>query len=553
MSSSPKKGDELLTKVLQKQASASAGPGPRFLGDRIAHDGNDSVSDIVSTDDEASNGPVRSPVARSAPQHLFPPVSAAATSATPTQTPSGSTRRRGRKNSFRARPSQLDYSNLEREDNPMRGFFVLFWIFMVFYVLITIYTNWSKGAAPIRLDLIHLVSRDGISLALADLALICSCAMVVVIMKLVVWGIIPRFLALTVQHSWQTLWYFSCIGYVFYKDWPWVQSGFFVLHATAMLMKQHSYISTNLELFDKSRHVKKLQNERDILVGIQKRSGDHDETGDEKPAATAPNATPDAIKARLDEIHFEIYGLYTELHKPAHDFPKNINLMNFIDYMAIPTLVYELEYPRTSEIRFIYVFEKICATLGTFGLILFIVDHYIYPVLYTMKTLSYLDTFAGLLMPFMVCYILVFFIIFECICNGFAELTRFADRRFYDDWWNSASFDEFARRWNRPVHEFLLRHVYFESIQSFKISKTNATYLVFFLSSCIHELVFAVVGRRLRLYLFLMQMFQLPLIWLGRQPIIKQNRTLGNIIFWIGMFLGPPLLAVLYAREHFLN
>jgi sterol O-acyltransferase len=36
---------------------------------------------------------------------------------------------------------------------------------------------------------------------------------------------------------------------------------------------------------------------------------------------------------------------------------------------------------------------------------------------------------------------------------------RFADRNFYDDWWNSSSFDQFARKWNKPVHEFLLRHV----------------------------------------------------------------------------------------------
>lgn len=28
----------------------------------------------------------------------------------------------------------------------------------------------------------------------------------------------------------------------------------------------------------------------------------------------------------------------------------------------------------------------------------------------------------------------------------------FADREFYQDWWNSTSWDEFARKWNKPVH-----------------------------------------------------------------------------------------------------
>lgn len=39
------------------------------------------------------------------------------------------------------------------------------------------------------------------------------------------------------------------------------------------------------------------------------------------------------------------------------------------------------------------------------------------------------------------------------------QLTFFADREFYQDWWNSTTFDEFSRKWNVPVHSFLLRHV----------------------------------------------------------------------------------------------
>lgn len=33
-------------------------------------------------------------------------------------------------------------------------------------------------------------------------------------------------------------------------------------------------------------------------------------------------------------------------------------------------------------------------------------------------------------------------------------------------------------------------------------------------------------------------MIQLPLIALGRIPIVKRNPTLGNIVFWIGLTFG---------------
>lgn len=44
-------------------------------------------------------------------------------------------------------------------------------------------------------------------------------------------------------------------------------------------------------------------------------------------------------------------------------------------------------------------------------------------------------------------YLLVFYIIWDAILNGIAELTRFSDREFYGPWWNSVTWDQFAREW----------------------------------------------------------------------------------------------------------
>lgn len=100
---------------------------------------------------------------------------------------------------------------------------------------------------------------------------------------------------------------------------------------------------------------------------------------------------------------------------------------------------------------------------------------------------------------------MTWYILFESLLNFLAELTYFADRGFYvrilvispavmaltaiqGDWWNSVSWDQFARDWNRPVHNFLLRHVYHSSISFMRVNKYAATLITFFLSAIVHEL-----------------------------------------------------------------
>lgn len=130
--------------------------------------------------------------------------------------------------------------------------------------------------------------------------------------------------------------------------------------------------------------------------------------------------------------------------------------------------------------------------------------------------------------------------------------------------WNSTSWDEFSRKWNKPVHAFLLRHVYAPTILSYRLSKTSAMLVTFLLSACVHELVMVVVSQKIRLipslsldvvdakvyvdrmYLFMLQIVQIPLILVCRIPAIKQNKLMGNVVFWLGLYAGFPLLCVAY-------
>ncbi|EGF79799.1 hypothetical protein BATDEDRAFT_33345 [Batrachochytrium dendrobatidis JAM81] len=464
----------------------------------------------------------------------------------PTKTTANSSHKpksRIRKGSFRSRTSPLDYETLEREQNSMRGFFTLFWVFMAIYVVVTAYKNYRAEGIFISLRFYQQFSHDAIGLIVVDAAMILS-LFVPFLAQAWLGGLgWSRGVWTIAMHVWQGVWFGVCLAIAFGKEWPWIQSGAFVGHCITMLFKQHSYSSYNIDLRFKHKQLLHLRQ----LLTEHKKDDDHDSTY----PRTRSKTTEDASLTGTDAMIAEIADLEKELIKPNVSFPNNITLWNYIDYLLVPTLVYELSYPRTEKFRPLYFINKAAATLCTFGLLYVSYEHYILPVLLDMPNHTFFDSVFQLMMPFTMCYLLIFFIIFECICNAFAELTCFADREFYEDWWNSSTYDEFARKWNKPVHEFLLRHVYLESISTYKLSKTNATLMTFFLSSCVHELVMFVIGKKLRLYLFGLQMFQVPMIFIARIGWIKKQKLAGNVFFWFGMIFGPPLLAVTYMREHY--
>ncbi|TPX66715.1 hypothetical protein SpCBS45565_g04314 [Spizellomyces sp. 'palustris'] len=444
---------------------------------------------------------------------------------------------RPRKNSFTPRPSPLDWDMLEKTKNPLRGFFTLFWMTMAYSMASSLYLNWRKNGQPVGRALFATMFSEGFWVLLySEMVLIASLFSVVIIEKLFIAGWLPRSLTRVVQHLYQTAWFFFCLYWVFHNDWTWTQSGFFTLHSISMLMKQHSYMAYNNEMLYRNAKFMECENRMDKIAGKMKKLGDD-----------APEL--EALNIEWEKLRRKAQDLQVELCKGNTKFPENVTFLNFVDYLLVPSLVYELEYPRTDRIRPWYVFEKGIGVIGIIMILYVTVENYIYPVLNRIDTLTFFESVTHLILPFMVCYMLLFYLIFECICNWFAEITRFADREFYDDWWNSVTFDEYARKWNKPVHEFLLRHVYLESISTYKLSKQNATFLTFFLSSCLHELVMYVLAKRVRMYLFTMQMIQIPLIILSRWSKLKKYPRIGNAFFWWGIYLGPPLLAVMYCRE----
>ncbi|KAG0026343.1 hypothetical protein BGZ81_006447 [Podila clonocystis] len=394
-------------------------------------------------------------------------------------------------------------------------------------------------------------------LAVSDAGLVLSTGIAFLLIKTVAKGWLRyRVAGMVIQHCVQVLFLLFAIVWTIWRDWPWVQSGFFTLHAITMLMKIHSYITYNGELSEKLIQLKHAELtyaelKKNDTETTDDRNDNNDRTTPEDESSHHRRASEAAAALLQDPINATM--LAAEIEELRHElktqngelWPANVTIANFVDYLIVPSLIYELQYPRTTKIRPEYVFEKSVATLGTFTLLYLTTEHYIYPVVFD-PSISPLRALVLLLIPFMMNYLMIFYIVFECICNAFAELSRFADRNFYEDWWNCVSFDEWARKWNKPVHHFLLRHVYDSSIESFHLSKSDAALATFFLSSCVHELVMMVVTRKVRLYLFALQMCQLPLIWMGNNKYIRERPRLANAAFWLGMFCGPPLLGIAY-------
>ncbi|KAK8042182.1 MBOAT family protein [Apiospora rasikravindrae] len=498
--------------------------------------------------------------------------------------------------------STFDRQNETAANSVFHGFYTLFWISVAFLILKMGADNWRKTGSPLGTNEImrNMFRRDVIVLLVSD-GVMCGLTGFDWVLQRLVHAHYIRWdkSGWIIQNVWQSLFIAGVIGFPLIRDWPWTHTVFFVLHGLVMLMKQHSYAFYNghlSTLFEKREvlyrklkqldlinpvtspsqtsppiselSIEHLANQPSASVYKQRRQSIHQGSitdGIEQISKTIDSGEPlDTDQLQLFErmIKWEIDALTDELKGkaayPSRSYPNNLTFANHYEWIVLPTLVYEVEYPRSEGINWYYVAEKAIAMFGLIFVMIMVSQAYMYPVvMFTLKmkeegwsTSQRLAEFpwilSDLVFPFMMEYMLAWYVIWETALNLLAELTCFADRSFYDAWWNSVSWDQFARDWNRPVHNFLLRHVYHSSISSMRVNKYQATLITFFLSACVHELVMWCIFKKLRGYLLMMQMCQLPLVALSRSRWLKNKKTIGNMTFWVGIFTGPSLLCSLY-------
>ncbi|KAF2020570.1 hypothetical protein BU24DRAFT_416240 [Aaosphaeria arxii CBS 175.79] len=438
------------------------------------------------------------------------------------------------------------------------GFFVLFWIGLAIMVITSMLRNYKETGYPLFIRQWALFTDKVWELGIADGAMVGSTAISLPLHKLFMnskdalrWSKG----GMAIQSIYQALWLLFWTSYPFVRDWSWTAQVFFTLHLLAIFMKMHSYAFYNGHLSETRRRLNDLDTPDKASKAAAYRYPSSSTHLHEIPQSPSTEEHDDANQEEIRQLREDLaFELASPLGRVS--YPQNLTWANYVDFIFCPTLCYEIEYPRTARIRPMEVFYKMLAVFGCIFLMIVTAEEFILPVLdesavrlQESKNASDFglilgETIGRLLFPFMVTFLLVFLVIFEYVLGAFAEITRFADRQFYADWWNSCDWLEFSREWNKPVHHFFRRHVY--SASRGHMSRPLATTITFFISALAHELVMGCITRKFRGYGFFAMMLQMPIVMVQRSRFVKGRTLLNNVLFWCSMILGLSMMCALY-------
>lgn len=134
------------------------------------------------------------------------------------------------------------------------------------------------------------------------------------------------------------------------------------------------------------------------------------------------------IRTEIEGLNEEIQGKCSPESKNV--YPKNLNIRDFAGYIPLPTVVYELEYPRQDHINWSYVAEKTAATFGVLVVMNVVSQSYIYPAVimcldmkeqgmpFQQRLQEMPWILSDLLFPIMMEYLLSWYVIWECIVSS---------------------------------------------------------------------------------------------------------------------------------------
>ena len=212
----------------------------------------------------------------------------------------------------------------------------------------------------------------------------------------------------------------------------------------------------------------------------------------------------------------------------ARKTPKS-TLTSFLYFLLVPTMCYQDLYPRTKQISVQRIFQLTCQYFVCLNVLLKIIDMS-HTRGWFMGPLSFENLFPYCTMV-MAAWIVSFYGFFHCYLNVIAELVMYEDRRFYDDWWNATTVQEFWRKWNVPMHTWFKSHIH---LARFKRPA------VFMLSAILHEYVVMAPSGKICIWPLVAIAAQCPLVIISNLlPKAFRSNTLNWFLLWL---FGPLAL-----------
>ncbi|KAG8035143.1 hypothetical protein G9C98_001633, partial [Cotesia typhae] len=241
-----------------------------------------------------------------------------------------------------------------------------------------------------------------------------------------------------------------------------------------------------------------------------------------------------------------------KLHDGSEDLIPKFNKFSY--FMFAPTLIYQDNYPRTKKIRWRVAAKYFLEAVFTILFISLMFERFVLPAYKDFGREPFnLHTFSSRIvstaLPGMIIFLCGFYCLLHAWMNGCAELMRFGDRLFYQDWWTSVSYDKYYRTWNIVVYDWLYTYIYRDFYEKlFPGNKLIATFFVFFTSAVVHEYILACVFRFFYPVMFVFfGVFGFVLVFITK----KESSAIGNIFLWFSLIIGSGMMVSFYTMEYF--
>ena len=259
-----------------------------------------------------------------------------------------------------------------------------------------------------------------------------------------------RLVLFSIQATVEAIMTLGSMYYVYARDqWAFSNKLGVCLWTMVFYMKLHSYVTTH----------------RDIALEVWLRKKDmHSDTQTKIRGIKELNVDLESIRgmeqAQLSKL-LALYGVDDESIKSSslkllqrlanqiiqqqlvmatavEQYPRSFKTaaIDFFVFSFSPVLVYQWVFPRNDKFSVRKFIHQCVVSIGLIPIMWLLYEKYILPVVRCAPDANPVLAVAELIIPETLFFILGFFLVFECVFNAWGECTLFADRHFYDDWWN---------------------------------------------------------------------------------------------------------------------